>query len=93
MFVYIVDIDGHRICEYARELCLETLPNLDTGKLTDDVPCTFNDSVAVQLQSLTACPIKRLKVLYNNSDIFMTENCYERLRLYEKLVRPAYAIT
>ena len=86
MFVYIVDIDRHRICEYARELCLETLPNLDTGKLTDDVPCTFNGSVAEQLQSLTGQPIKRLKVLYNSSDVFMTENCYERLRLYEKLV-------
>ena len=86
MFVYIVDIDNHRICDYMRELCLETLPDLDTGKLTNDVPCTFNDSVAEQLQSLTGQPIKRLKVLYNSSDIFMTENCYERLRLYEKLV-------
>ena len=86
MFVYIVDIDGHRICEYARELCLNVLSDLDTGRLTDDVPCTFNDSVAEQLQSLTDQPIKRLKVLYNSSDIFMTENCYERLRLYEKLV-------
>lgn len=86
MFVYVVDIDSHRIYEYMRELCLETLPDLDTGKLTDDVPCTFNNSVAEQLQSLTGQPIKRLKVLYNSSDIFMTENCYERLRLYEKLV-------
>lgn len=86
MFVYVVDIDNHRIYEYARELRLETLPDLDTGKLTDDVPCTFNDDLAKQLQSLTGQPIKRLKVLYNSSDIFMTENCYERLRLYEKLV-------
>lgn len=86
MFVYVVDTDNRRICEYARELGLNTLPDLDTGKLTDDVPCTFNDSVAKQLQSLTARPIKRLKILYNSSDIFMTENCYERLRLYEKLV-------
>ena len=86
MFVYIVDIDNHRICDYARELCLDVLPDLDTGKLTDDVPRTFNDSVAEQLQSLTGQSIKRLKVLYNSSDIFMTENCYERLRLYEKLV-------
>lgn len=86
MFVYVVDIDNHRIYEYAHELCLETLPDLDTGKLTDDVPCTFNDNLAKQLQSLTGQPIKRLKVLYNSSDVFMTENCYERLRLYEKLV-------
>lgn len=86
MFVYVVDIDNHRIYEYARELCLETLPDLDTGKLTDDVPCTFNDNLAKQLQGLTGRPIKRLKVLYNNSDVFMTETCYERLRLYEKLV-------
>ena len=86
MIVYVVDIDNHSICEYARELCLETLPDLDAGKLIDDVPCTFNGSVSEQLQSLTSQPIKRLKVLYNSSDIFMTENCYERLRLYEKLV-------
>ena len=86
MFAYIVDIDRHRICEYARELCLETLPDLDTGKLTADVPCTFNDDVSKQLHSFTGQTIKRLKVLYNSSDVFMTENCYERLRLYEKLV-------
>lgn len=86
MFVYIVDIDNHRIYEYMRELCLETLPDLDAGKLTDNVPCTFNDDVAKQLQGLTGQPIKRLKVLYNSSDVFMTENCYEGLRLYEKLV-------
>ena len=86
MFVYIVDMDGHRICEYARELRLETLPDLDTGKLTDDVPCTFNDDVTKQLHSFTGQTIKKLKVLYNSSDVFMTENCYERLRLYEKLV-------
>lgn len=86
MFVYVVDIDNNRIYEYMRELRLETLPDLDTGKLTDDVPCTFNDHVAEQLHGLTGLPIKRLKVLYNSSDIFMTEDCYERLRLYEKLV-------
>ena len=86
MFVYVVDIDNHRVCEYARELCLDTLPDLDTGKIVDNVPCTFNNSVAEQLHSLTGQPIKRLKVLYNSSDIFMTENCYERLRLYEKLI-------
>lgn len=86
MFVYVVDIDSHRIYEYMRELCLETLPDLDTGKLTDNIPCTFNDNLAKQLQGLTGQPIKRLKVLYNSNDIFMTENCYERLRLYEKLV-------
>lgn len=86
MFVYVVDIDNRRVCGYMRELCLETLPDLDTGKLTDNIPCTFNDNVDKQLQSLTGQTIKRLKVLYNSSDIFMTENCYERLRLYEKLV-------
>ena len=86
MFVYVVDTDNHRVCEYMRELCLDTLPDLDTGKLADDVPCMFNDNLAKQLQSLTGQPIKRLKVLYNSSDIFMTENCYERLRLYEKLI-------
>ena len=86
MFVYVVDIDNRRVCGYMRELCLETLPDLDTGKLTDNIPCTFNDNVAKQLQSLIGQTIKRLKVLYNSSDIFMTENCYERLRLYEKLV-------
>ena len=69
-----------------RELRLETLPNLNTGNLIDDVPCTFNNDVAKQLRGLTGQPIKRLKVLYNSSDVFMTENCYERLRLYEKLV-------
>lgn len=86
MFVYVVDTDRHRVCGYMRELCLDTLPNLDVGKLVDNVPCTFNDNLAKQLQSFTGQHIKRLKVLYNSSDIFMTENCYERLRLYEKLI-------
>lgn len=86
MFVYVVDTDNRRVCGYMRELCLNTLPDLNTGKLVDNVPCTFNDHVAEQLHGLTGLPIKQLKVLYNSSDIFMTENCYERLRLYEKLV-------
>ena len=66
MFVYVVDTDRHRVCGYMRELCLDTLPNLDAGKLVDNVPCTFNDNYGLSSTYVSAqsyC-VSRIYILF-----------------------------